>query len=179
MCGVSLSLSVCVCVVNHCVCVCVCACHCVCVCVCVCVWCVSMYVCGLSVCVCMCVCVCMYVCGVSVCVCMYVCESMQVGSLLLPFPFRYMLGLAGVPSLIQLIGFLFLPESPRFVMKQGEEARARQILRKVRGTQDVEQELAEIRENCRQDEEATKNCDSIYSVLMMTASCFLCTVEPT
>ena len=69
-----------------------------------------------------------------------------------------MLGLAGVPSLIQLIGFLFLPESPRYIMmKKGDEGRARQILQNVRGTSDVEQELEEIRETCRLEEEASKN----------------------
>ena len=69
-----------------------------------------------------------------------------------------MLGLAGVPSLIQLIGFLFLPESPRYIMmKKGDEGRARQILQNVRGTSDVEQELEEIRETCRLEEEASRN----------------------
>nr|KAG5705569.1 hypothetical protein BaRGS_034767 [Batillaria attramentaria] len=55
-------------------------------------------------------------------------------------------------SLIQLIGFIFLPESPRWAMKKGDEARAREILQALRGTKDVEQELQEIRVNCEEDE---------------------------
>ncbi|KAL8621780.1 hypothetical protein ACOMHN_016267 [Nucella lapillus] len=70
---------------------------------------------------------------------------------------RYMLGLAGVPSLIQLTGFIFLPESPRFLMKKGSEDGARRVLVSLRGTSDVEKELQEIRETCRQDEEARKH----------------------
>ena len=43
------------------------------------------------------------------------------------------------------------------MMKKGDEGRARQILQNVRGTSDVEQELEEIRETCRLEEEASKN----------------------
>ncbi|XP_076447705.1 proton myo-inositol cotransporter-like [Babylonia areolata] len=83
---------------------------------------------------------------------------------------RYMLGLAGVPSFIQLIGFLFLPESPRFLMKKGKEEQARQVLVAVRGTKDVEEEVQEIRENCRQDEEATRHSQGPTILLMLRSS---------
>ena len=32
---------------------------------------------------------------------------------------KWMLGLAGVPSLLQLIGFSFMPESPRWLVSKG------------------------------------------------------------
>ncbi|ESO82112.1 hypothetical protein LOTGIDRAFT_102050, partial [Lottia gigantea] len=32
---------------------------------------------------------------------------------------RYMLGLGSVPSLVQFIGFLFMPESPRWLISEG------------------------------------------------------------
>lgn len=69
-----------------------------------------------------------------------------------------MLGLAGLPSLIQLIGFLFLPESPRWMMKKGNESRAREILVAVRGTEDVEEEMADMRESCEENKRETNNC---------------------
>ncbi|BFZ09061.1 hypothetical protein BsWGS_12100 [Bradybaena similaris] len=58
---------------------------------------------------------------------------------------RYMLGLAAVPSVVQLIGFIFLPESPRWLMKKGLEQRARDVLVKMRGTDDVDEEMDEMK----------------------------------
>lgn len=33
---------------------------------------------------------------------------------------RLMLGFAGIPSLLQMIGFIFMPESPRYMCLQGK-----------------------------------------------------------
>jgi hypothetical protein len=43
-----------------------------------------------------------------------------------------MLGLAGVPAALQFIGMFFLPESPRWLMRQDKEEQAINILMKVR-----------------------------------------------
>ncbi|XP_013068752.2 proton myo-inositol cotransporter-like [Biomphalaria glabrata] len=62
-----------------------------------------------------------------------------------PDGWRYMLGLAGVPSLIQFCGFFFLPESPRWLMRKGRESEAHTILQRLRGTSNVDDELKEIK----------------------------------
>ena len=57
---------------------------------------------------------------------------------------RWMFGLALVPAAIFLLGMLFLPESPRWLLRRGYRERARSTLARVRGTQDIANELSEI-----------------------------------
>ena len=58
---------------------------------------------------------------------------------------RYMLGLAAVPSLIMFIGFLNLPESPRWLASKGKYKEATQVLRELRKSDnDVKLEMIEI-----------------------------------
>ncbi|KAL3903463.1 MAG: hypothetical protein SGILL_010436, partial [Bacillariaceae sp.] len=58
---------------------------------------------------------------------------------------RYMLGLAGLPSLIMFIGFLNLPESPRWLAGKGRMQEASLVLQELRETKhEADVELAEI-----------------------------------
>lgn len=60
-----------------------------------------------------------------------------------------MLGLAGIPALIQFIGFFFMPESPRWLMQKGHEEKARQALYSIRKDDLlVAQEFKSIKESC-------------------------------
>jgi SP family sugar:H+ symporter-like MFS transporter len=66
---------------------------------------------------------------------------------------RLMLGLAVVPSLILLVGMFFMPETPRHLVRSGEEEEAREVLDDLREDDDEpEREIREIRE-VEQDEE--------------------------
>eukprot|EP00731_Ephydatia_muelleri_P012140 Em0006g1034a len=65
-------------------------------------------------------------------------------SLPLHIGWRIMLGLAGVPSVIMFVGFIFLPESPRWLVFHGHEDKARRVLRQIRGHSEVEEELKMI-----------------------------------
>ncbi|XP_074645508.1 proton myo-inositol cotransporter-like isoform X3 [Tubulanus polymorphus] len=60
---------------------------------------------------------------------------------------RYMLGLAGVPSVIQFIGFFFMPESPRWLVINDRHEQARKVLSVIRDDQDVDKELETIQES--------------------------------
>ncbi|WP_240434573.1 sugar porter family MFS transporter [Streptomyces sp. YIM 130001] len=65
---------------------------------------------------------------------------------------RWMLGLAIVPSLVMLAGLIVMPETPRWLLRNGREKEAREVLARTRGADQVDAELAEI----RQVEDASK-----------------------
>ena len=69
---------------------------------------------------------------------------------------RLMLGVAAVPSSIQFIGFLFMPESPRWLISKGRDAEAKHALRRIRGPDAViDKEFDGIKTSC----ESTSNMD--------------------
>jgi len=63
---------------------------------------------------------------------------------------RWMFGLAVVPAAIFAIGMYFLPESPRWLVRQGNVDRARTVLARIRGTSEVDTEMQEIQQTLAQ-----------------------------
>lgn len=60
-----------------------------------------------------------------------------------PHTWRYMLALAGVPALLLLIGLMFVPASPHWLLARGRVDEAREILVRIRETDEqVEKEIA-------------------------------------
>uniref|UniRef100_A0A8C2TYY5 Solute carrier family 2 member 3 n=1 Tax=Coturnix japonica TaxID=93934 RepID=A0A8C2TYY5_COTJA len=58
-----------------------------------------------------------------------------------------LLGLTIVPAVMQCVALLFCPESPRFLLiNKMEEEKAQTVLQKLRGTQDVSQDILEMKE---------------------------------
>jgi len=56
-----------------------------------------------------------------------------------------MFGLAAVPSIIQFVGFLFMPDTPRWLVTRGRFDKARAVLQRIHGASaDVEREIADI-----------------------------------
>ncbi|XP_067935348.1 proton myo-inositol cotransporter-like isoform X2 [Watersipora subatra] len=64
---------------------------------------------------------------------------------------RWMLGLAATPAIVQFFGFIFMPESPRWLVSQGKDQEAIRVLQRLRGTLDVNDEYNGIKAAC--DEE--------------------------
>ena len=67
---------------------------------------------------------------------------------------RWMLGLAAVPSAVMIVGLFFLPESPRWLISRDRTDEARDVLRRSR-TGDVDDELNEIAEQHREESRTT------------------------
>ena len=59
---------------------------------------------------------------------------------------RWMLGLAVVPSIVLFIGMYFMPETPRWLVSRGREDEARDVLMRSRSEQEAENEIREIKE---------------------------------
>ncbi|XP_077373313.1 proton myo-inositol cotransporter-like isoform X2 [Festucalex cinctus] len=75
---------------------------------------------------------------------------------------RYMLGLSVLPSILQFVGFLFLPESPRWLLQKGQQEEARQVLIRIRGCQDVDEEFDYIRTSIEEEEKEVRGGGLIF-----------------
>ncbi|CAF2153919.1 unnamed protein product [Brassica rapa] len=54
---------------------------------------------------------------------------------------RVSLGLAAVPAILMVIGSFFLPDTPNSMLERGKYEEAKQMLKKVRGTENVDHEF--------------------------------------
>ncbi len=57
---------------------------------------------------------------------------------------RWMLGLAVIPSLVLAFGMFFMPPSPRWLISKGSESKAIKVLKRIRGIENVDKEVNEI-----------------------------------
>jgi len=65
---------------------------------------------------------------------------------------RFMLGLAAIPSVLMFIGFLYLPESPRWLAMAGKSGEALDVLRTFRDTdREAQEEMVEIMDSLATD----------------------------
>lgn len=65
---------------------------------------------------------------------------------------RWMLGLAVLPSLVLFVGMYFMPETPRWLVSRGRENEARGVLRRSRSEEEAEKEIRDIKEVESQEE---------------------------
>ncbi|ELU00716.1 hypothetical protein CAPTEDRAFT_175747 [Capitella teleta] len=79
---------------------------------------------------------------------------------------RYMLGLAGVPAAIQFVAFIFMPESARWLVGKGRISQAGEVLKKIRGTENIDHELEEIRSSYAEAHACTSEAEGSSSTFV-------------
>ena len=72
---------------------------------------------------------------------------------------RWMLGLAFVPGAILGLGMIRMPESPRWLAEHGETQRAREVLQRIRGGNNIDAEWREIQDTLAQAGERSRFAD--------------------
>ncbi|OQS01144.1 proton myo-inositol cotransporter [Achlya hypogyna] len=94
-----------------------------------------------------------------------------------PQGWRYMLGLVALPSALQFAGFLFLPESPRWLNQKGYRSEAQEALMLIRGTNDIYDEwelmIAEADEADSREQHLAKDLLEPSVVRALTLGCGL------
>src|SRR5882724_3542239 len=65
---------------------------------------------------------------------------------------RWMFGLTAIPSLLFFLGMMFVPESPRWLAKNGKPDRARAILARIGGEQYAHDAVADIESTLAREE---------------------------
>lgn len=63
---------------------------------------------------------------------------------------RYMFGLAAIPSIILVLGMWRLPDSPRWLISKSRVNEARRVLQRVRTDSDVNPEIADIQKSMKE-----------------------------
>jgi SP family arabinose:H+ symporter-like MFS transporter len=73
-----------------------------------------------------------------------------------PHCWRWMFAFAAAPAVVFWTGLLFVPESPRWLVKQGRDFEALQILERLGGAQQATHELREIQDAVREERDSLR-----------------------
>ncbi|KAK7319116.1 hypothetical protein RJT34_03830 [Clitoria ternatea] len=84
-----------------------------------------------------------------------------------PGTWRWMLGVAAVPAVVQFILLMMLPESPRWLFRKEREEEGKAILRKIYSPHEVEAEINALKESVELEIKEAEASDKVSIVKML------------
>ncbi|KAG5040825.1 hypothetical protein JHK85_013301 [Glycine max] len=84
-----------------------------------------------------------------------------------PGTWRWMLGVAAAPAIIQVVLMFTLPESPRWLFRKGKEEEAKAILRKIYPPNDVEEEIQALHDSVATELEQAGSSEKISIIKLL------------
>ena len=86
-----------------------------------------------------------------------------------PFSWRWMFYVGVFPALILLVGMIFLPESPRWLMGAGKREKGIRVLRKVESPELIEASIARIDKEIQKEKEAVTKWTELFKPWLRNA----------
>ncbi|CAN6213117.1 unnamed protein product [Urochloa humidicola] len=87
-----------------------------------------------------------------------------------PGTWRWMLGVAAFPALLQFVLMLFLPESPRWLYRKGRTEEAEAILRRIYTAEEAEREIEELKQSVAAESASSEKKTTSVAALVQTAA---------
>ncbi|KAL5054930.1 hypothetical protein RYX36_035612 [Vicia faba] len=84
-----------------------------------------------------------------------------------PGTWRWMLGVAAVPALLQFALMIMLPESPRWLFRKGREEEAKTILRRIYPPEEAEAEINTLKESVELEIKEGESSDKLSIIKML------------
>ncbi|KAI5385274.1 Fibroblast growth factor 3 [Lathyrus oleraceus] len=84
-----------------------------------------------------------------------------------PGTWRWMLGVAAVPALLQFALMIMLPESPRWLFRKGREEEAKAILKRIYPPQEAEAEINTLKESVELEIKEAESSDKVSIIKML------------
>lgn len=72
------------------------------------------------------------------------------------YTWRWMLGLETLPAVIYFVGLYFVPRSPRWLLLNGKNDEARQVLHQITDSDDAEKQLKDVLDSLKADQDKEK-----------------------
>ncbi len=72
------------------------------------------------------------------------------------YTWRWMLGLETLPAVIYFIGLYFVPRSPRWLLLNGKNDEARQVMHQITDSDDAEKQLKDVLDSLKADQDKEK-----------------------